>query len=104
MCEQARIVQIRDSQKIMCRWFAHHVGFRLRDPIKNKLDEMERLKLICKVTEPTEWVNPMLAVQKTGGDLRIYLDPLYLNKEIKRQHYPVPTAQELFARIIGKNW
>jgi hypothetical protein len=41
----------------------------------------------------------MLAVQKLGGDVRICLDPLNLNKVIKRQHYPLPTAQELFDRI-----
>jgi hypothetical protein len=75
------------------------VPFKIRDLVKKKLDNMEQLKLICKVTEPTEWVNPMLAVQKGGGDVRICLDPLDLNKVIKRQHYPVPTAQELFARI-----
>jgi hypothetical protein len=75
------------------------VPFKLRDPVKKKLDEMEKLKLVCKVTEPTEWVNPMLAIQKSDGDVRICLDPVDLNKEIKRQHYPVPTAQELFARI-----
>ena len=75
------------------------IPFKIRDLVKKKLDDMEQLKLICKVTEPTDWVNPMLAVQKAGGDVRICLDPLDLNKVIKRQHYPVPTAQELFARI-----
>jgi hypothetical protein len=75
------------------------VPFKLRDSVKKKLDEMEKLKLVCKVTEPTEWVNPMLAIQKADGDVRICLDPVDLNKEVKRQHYPVPTAQELFARI-----
>lgn len=75
------------------------IPLKIRDPVKKKLDDMEKLKLICKVTEPTEWVHPMLAVQKSGGDINICLDPLDLNKVIKRQHYPVPTAQELFARI-----
>ena len=46
----------------------------------------------------------MLAVQKAGGDVRICLDPLILKKVIKRQHYPVPTAQELFARIGKANF
>lgn len=41
----------------------------------------------------------MLAVQRTGGDVHICLDPVDLNKEVKRQHYLVSTAQELFARI-----
>ena len=60
---------------------------------------MEKLKLVCKVTEPTPWDNPMLAIQKADGDVRICLNPDDLNKEVKRQHYPFPTAQELFVRI-----
>lgn len=49
--------------------------------MKNKLDEMEKLKLICKVTISTKWVNPMLAVEKAGGDVQISLDPLDLIKK-----------------------
>jgi hypothetical protein len=41
----------------------------------------------------------MLAIQKADGDVRIFLNPVDLNKEVKRQQYPVPIAQELFARI-----
>jgi hypothetical protein len=55
---------------------------------------MEKFKLVCKVTEPTPWDNPMLAIQKADGDVRICVNPDDLNKEVKRQHYPVPTAQE----------
>jgi hypothetical protein len=40
---------------------------------------------------------PNAGFKKTGGNLRNCLDPLDLNKVIKRQNYPVPTAQELFA-------
>jgi hypothetical protein len=70
------------------------VLFKLRDPVKKKLDDMEKFKLVCKVTEPTPWDNPMLAIQKADGDVRICVNPDDLNKEVKRQHYPVPTAQE----------
>ncbi len=78
---------------------ARRLPFKIRDQVKAKLDQMEQLQLICKVVEPTEWVSPMVVVQKPGGDVRICLDPLDLNKAVQRQHYPVPTAQELFARI-----
>ena len=55
--------------------------------------------VICKVVEPTEWVSPMVVAHKPGGDVRLCLDPLDLNKSVQRQHYPVPTAQGLFSRI-----
>ena len=78
---------------------ARRIPFKIRDQVKRKLDEMEHLKVICKVVEPTEWVSPMVVAHKPGGDVRLCLDPLDLNKSVQRQHYPVPTAQELFSRI-----
>lgn len=59
---------------------------------------MKKLNLICKVTEPTEWVSPMVVVQKSGINNRICLHPPDPNKEITRQHYLVLTAQQLFER------
>ncbi len=37
--------------------------------------------------------------RKSNGDIRICSDPANLNRAIKRQHYQVPSAQEIFSRI-----
>lgn len=78
---------------------ARRLSYKICDKVKQLLDEMERLKVICKVVEPTEWFSPMVVVEKSGGDVRLCLDPLDLNKAIKRQHYQVPTAPEMFSRV-----
>ena len=51
-------------------------------------------KIITKVTEPTEWVNSLVIVEKPNK-LRICLDPKHLNSSIKRSHYPMPTIEEV---------
>ena len=52
--------------------------------------------MICKVTEPTEWVNTLIVVEKPQtGKLRVCLDPRDLNKAIQRPHYPLPTLEDV---------
>lgn len=53
---------------------------------------MEDENIIEKVTEPSDWVSNMVVVQKANKkDLRICIDPIHLNKAIKRPHYQMPT-------------
>ena len=70
----------------------------LVDKIKTRLKEMEEEGHIVRVTEPTDWVSSMVTVVK-GDKVRICLDPKDLNKAIKREHYPIPTVEEVVASI-----
>ena len=45
---------------------------------------MEKMDVITKMDEPTDWVSSLVIVVKKNGDLRICLDPRDLNKAIKR--------------------
>ena len=78
---------------------ARRIPFRLRDPVERKLVEMEAAGVIQKVTEPTEWVSPMVVVSKPNGDVRLCMDTTDLNKAVQRQHFSIPSAEELFGRI-----
>ena len=53
-----------------------------------------------KVKEPTAWVNSMHVVYKPGKT-RMYLDPRDLNQYIMREHYPMPTVEEVAAHMLG---
>ena len=74
------------------------VPVALRDSVKKTLDELEKDDVIARVTEPTDWVSSMMLVQKPGK-LRICLDPRDLNVAIKREHYPLPTIEEVASRM-----
>ena len=66
--------------------------------IVSKLKEMEKEEHQAKVTQPTDWVHSM-AVSSWGDKIRICLDPGDLNKAVKREHYPIPTAEEISVKI-----
>ncbi|XP_021346800.1 uncharacterized protein K02A2.6-like [Mizuhopecten yessoensis] len=68
----------------------------LRDKVKAELLKMEDMN---KVEQPTKWVNPIVVVRKPTGDIRICLDPRNLNKAIKREHYPLKTAEDVAASL-----
>ena len=57
--------------------------------------------MIEPINKPTEWVNPLVIVEKPNEKSRVCLDPRDLNKAIKRQHYKLPTAEELFSDMTS---
>ena len=74
------------------------VPVALREQIKSKQDEMVESDVIAPVNEPTAWVSSMLVVAKPNK-LRICLDPRDLNKAIRREHYQLPTVEEVVTRL-----
>jgi hypothetical protein len=74
----------------------------LRDRIKEALDDMENKGVIRKVEEPTDWVSSMVVVEKPKSKkLRICLDPQMLNRAIKREHFQLPTIEDITTRLAG---
>ncbi|KAK2714162.1 hypothetical protein QYM36_008659 [Artemia franciscana] len=69
--------------------------------LKAELNRLEQMKIIEKVTKPTDWVNSFVIVEKANGNLRICLDPMDLNKNLKRPHYPIPTFESTTQRCAG---
>ena len=76
------------------------VPLSLGDQIKAKLDEMVQRDIITPVTEPTPWVSSMLVVVKPDK-LRICIDPRDLNRAICREHYQMPTIEEVATRLTN---
>uniref|UniRef100_A0AAX7UDZ7 ribonuclease H n=1 Tax=Astatotilapia calliptera TaxID=8154 RepID=A0AAX7UDZ7_ASTCA len=62
---------------------------------------MEALEVIRKVEEPTEWVNSMVCIKKPTGALRVCMDPKDLNANIQREHYQIPTREEITSEMAG---
>ena len=46
----------------------------------------------------------MVVVQKKDGSLRICIDPKDLNRALKREHYQLPTIEEITARMQGARY
>ena len=75
------------------------IPIAIQDKVKHELNRMVKLKVIEKIAEPTDWVSSMVTVQKPNGSLRICLDPKDLNLAIKREHFPMATADEIFSQM-----
>ncbi len=74
------------------------VPIPVREELKAKLQSLEDQNIIARVEQPTPWINSMVVVKKPNK-LRICLDPQDLNKAICRNHYPIPTIEEVAPRL-----
>ena len=83
-----------DAVPVVCPTRKSHFG--LQDKLKNELDSMEAKQVICRVTEPSNWVHSLVCVGKPNGKLRVCLDPEAFNDIIKRPYYPM--------RMSGANY
>ena len=77
----------------------HRVPFALKEKLKSELDRLEGLEMIRKVKEPTDWVSSLVVVEKPNGKLRICIDPVHLNKALKRSHYPLPVIEDVLPEL-----
>lgn len=75
----------------------------LHDRLREKLDQMECDRIIAKVDKPTDWVNSLVIVEKDGS-LCLCLDPKDLNKVIKKEHFQIPTFEDVVSRLGGKKY
>ena len=71
------------------------IPFAVHERVKSELERLEKLDIIERVVAPTEWVNSIVAVEKSDGSLRLCLDPRELNKSIER------TMEETFGNLKG---
>ena len=69
--------------------------------LKEELDKMTEQEIITPVTAPTPWVSSMVVIPKPNGKLRIGLDLKELNKAIQREHYPLPTIEDVATCLHG---
>lgn len=46
----------------------------------------------------------MAIVEKPNGSLRICLDPRHLNKAMKREHFQLPTIEDITTRMANAKW
>lgn len=78
-------------------------NFSINSRLKPALTDLVKRGIIAKVTgEMPKFVSNLVIREKSNGDLRLCLDPEMLNKAIVRQHYVIPTMEEIACKIAGK--
>ncbi|XP_015760049.1 PREDICTED: uncharacterized protein K02A2.6-like [Acropora digitifera] len=71
------------------------VPFALKEKLKSELDHLQGLEMIREVKEPIDWVSSLVVAEKPNGKLRLCIDPVHLNKALKRSHYPLPVIEDV---------
>ena len=92
-------IRLRDGAEPVIH-ASRRVSFALQPELKKELERMEKLGVILKVDEPTDWVSSMVVV-KQPHRLRLCLDPTDLNKNIMREHTHLPTEDETLSSITN---
>ena len=77
------------------------VALTLIPRIDKGLDIVLADGIIEPVDEPTDWVNSLVVREKLNGSLRVFLDPRDLNKSVKRDHYLLPTVENVTTELHG---
>ncbi|KAK3770331.1 hypothetical protein RRG08_029984 [Elysia crispata] len=75
------------------------VPFALEKKVEEELNSLMNRGILQRVTEPSDWVSQMAIVEKKNGSLRICIDPRPLNKALKREHYKLPTLDDVLPKF-----
>ena len=75
------------------------IPLSLRQKVGEKLDELENLDVIEKVSGPTPWVSPVVVVPKPSGDIRLCVDMRQANRAIIRERHPIPTIDDVLVEM-----
>ena len=67
----------------------------LRAKVKEALEDLVKQEVIAPVISLTAWISSMVTVPKKNGKLPICLDPKDLNRAVQREHYPLPTIEDI---------
>ena len=73
----------------------HKVPVAMHQPLKDELERLVKLRVITQVDKPTEWVSQSVITLKKNGKVSLCLDPQELNKVLLREHYIMPTIDDI---------
>ena len=62
---------------------------------------MEKIGVITKISEPTEWCAGIVVVPKPNGKIRICVDLTKLNKSVCRERHVLPAVDHVLAQLSG---
>ena len=79
----------------------HRVAIPLMPKVQEELKRMEKLGVIEKVEDPTEWCAGMVMVPKADGRVRICVDLTKLNESICRERHLLPAVDQTLAQLAG---
>ena len=97
--KQPYMIQLRPHAVPFSQCMARRIPVPLLQLVKAELDRMERLGVIAKVTQPTDWCPGLVVVQKPNGKVRLCVDLTKLNESVRRERHPLPTVDQVLTQL-----
>lgn len=94
-------IKLKEGVTPYCVATARRIPIPLQEKVRKELERMKELDVIEEITEPTEWVSPMVPVIKPNGTIRLCVDLKKLNKAIERERYVIPTFDDIIHNLRG---
>lgn len=85
-------LKIKSDAKLFVQSAPTSVPIPLLQKVEKKLLRLISLDIISHVTEPTDWVAPMVVFTK-GEEIRLCCDYTELNESVLRSHFPRSTLR-----------
>ncbi|KAG5887774.1 hypothetical protein JTB14_035121 [Gonioctena quinquepunctata] len=79
------------------------VPIPLLKPLEEELERLQKLDIIEPIDTPTEWVSPIVVVQR-NSKIRLCVDFSRLNKSVQRPHFPIGKVETILAQIKGSKY
>ncbi len=93
-------ITLKEGSKPFAITTPRKIPFPLRKTVKEKLMKMVDDGVITPITEPTDWVSPM-SIASRKGKIRLCIDLTRLNRNVKREIFPIPPIEESLAKPRG---
>ena len=94
-------IQLQEGAQPYSVHTARRIPIPLLGKVKEELQNMERVGIIKKVDEPTDWCAPIVPVIKPSGGVRICTDFKKLNAAVKRERYMLPAVEDVLHKLKG---
>ena len=94
-------IKLMEDAKPYTLFTPRRVPIPLMEAVKNELERMERIGVIARVNQPTEWCAGMVPVPKKDGRVRICVDLTQLNKCVQRERHQLPAVEQVLAQLTG---
>ena len=92
-------IKLEDDARPFSLSTPRRVAIPLLKSVRQELERMEKLGVIAKVTQPTEWCSGMVVVPKANLRVRICVDLTKLNESVKRERHPLPAVDQTLAQL-----
>ena len=75
------------------------VAIPLMWKVKKELEAMEKMGIITRVNQPTDWCSGMVVVPKSNGKVRICVDMTKLNENVRRERHVLTSVEHTLAQL-----